>query len=407
MSAPRRRAALRRATGHAATLAVSDVHSALHQMAPFDAAADWDNVGLLAGDMRWPTTRALLAIDLTDAVADEALRDGADLLIVYHPPIFKGIRAVTAQADGPTTRLAELLAARVSIVALHTAWDVAVGGTNDVLLDALEVVARFPLQPQTRSAALSKLVVFVPEQEADALRSALAAAGAGSIGAYRECSFASPGRGSFRGDSGTSPTIGAAGRLEFVSEIRLEMVVPRSQIAPVVRALYAAHSYEEPAFDLYPLDALAQRGQSGMGRVGRLPRATRGVEILRQLDGTVDLSAAQIVGDLRRKFTHVTAAAGAFGAQAFTNPDWLVLTGELKHHDALALQKRSVCAVCLGHYASERPLLAALRARLSRALPLDVRIARADCAPLTPIAALVGERSRGRSATMPTKSARA
>src|SRR5512140_1804848 len=119
------------------TIAVANVLAALNEIAPFELAAEWDNVGLLAGRPEWPARRGLLAIDLTDAVAREALAMGAELLVLYHPPIFKGIRAVTPAATGPTTLLPDLLAARTALIALHTALDAAVGGTNDVLLDCV------------------------------------------------------------------------------------------------------------------------------------------------------------------------------------------------------------------------------------------------------------------------------
>ncbi len=376
-------------------LSVGEVYAALNAIAPFENAADWDNVGLLAGRPEWPARRALLAIDLTDAVAREALRRRIDTLIVYHPPIFngrdgarplRGVRAVTPDTEGPTGLLPDLLAARVAILALHTALDVAVGGTNDILLDVFEPVSRRPLEPVVHEGREYKLVVFVPAAEVDRLRRALSAAGAGVIGHYSECSFELPGQGTFRGDETTRPAIGRKLVVERADEIRLEMVVSRSRLGAVVRALYASHSYEEPAFDLYPLHSLAGRAAVGMGRVGLLRKPQRGRALLRRLAEHVDLSCAACVGDMKRSFRSVTAAAGAFGVQAFREPAALVLTGELKHHDALALLRRGVTAVCLGHYASERPMLPVLRARLARELKgLAVTIARADRAPFAPV----------------------
>jgi putative NIF3 family GTP cyclohydrolase 1 type 2 len=377
-----RRSGARRAT----PLSVGDLHAALDAIAPFENAADWENVGLLAGRPEWPAGRALLAIDLTDAVAREALRRRIDTLIVYHPPIFKGIRSVTPGAGGPTTLLPDLLAARVSILALHTALDVAVGGTNDILLDIFEPVARRPLEPVVQAGQFYKLVVFVPAPEVDKLRRVLAEQGAGVIGHYSECSFELAGQGTFRGDETTQPTVGRKLVLERADEIRLEMVVPQSRLADVVHALYANHSYEEPAFDLYPLHRLAGRAAVGMGRVGLLRKPQRGPALLRRLAKHVDLSCATRVGMLERSFRSVTAVAGAFGVQALHDSTSLVLTGELKHHDALILLRRGITAVCLGHYASERPALAMLRARLVKDVKgLSVAIAGADRTPFAPL----------------------
>lgn len=367
---------------------VGELVAILDGLAPFAQAAEWDNVGLLAGRPEWPAARALLAIDLTDAVAREALRKRANALVVYHPPIFKGIKSVTPDATCPTTMLPDLLAAHVAIVALHTALDAAVDGTNDILLDLFAPLERRPLEALLRETRQYKLVVFVPLGEVDRLRRALCAAGAGVIGHYAECSFALTGRGTFRGDATTHPAVGRRHVLEHVDEVRLEMVVPKPCLGGVVRALHAAHSYEEPAFDVYPLIEPAGRGAVGMGRVGVLKAPQRGTALLKRLRGHVDLSCAQVVGDLRRRFHSVTTAAGAFGAAAFRDPESLVLTGELKHHDALQLQRRGVTAVCLGHYASERPTLDVIRTRLATHMHgLRVEVARADRAPLAAVRA--------------------
>jgi dinuclear metal center YbgI/SA1388 family protein len=358
----------------------------LNVLAPFEYAAEWDNVGLLAGRAEWPARRGLLAIDLTDAVAREALRKRVNVLVLYHPPIFKGIRAVTPEAAGPTTLLPDLLAAKISILALHTALDAAVGGTNDVLLDIFAPAKRYPLEPLVLENRAYKLVVFVPPKEVDRLRRALAAAGAGVIGHYSECSFELSGRGTFRGDETTQPTVGRKQVLEHADEVRLEMVLPRDRLGAVVRALYAAHSYEEPAFDVYPLHEPAGRGAVGMARVGVLRKPERGTALVAGLERRVDLACACVVGDLRRRFRSVTAAAGAFGVRAFRDPDSLVLTGEFKHHDALELQRRGITAVHLGHHASERPVLDWLRTWLRENLPaLRLEMAVSDRAPFSPL----------------------
>lgn len=373
-----------RPSGKLAALRVGAALGILDEIAPLSAAEPWDNVGLLAGRAEWPARRWLLALDLTDAVAREALRTRAELLVVYHPPIFKGIRAVTADAAAPTSLLPDLLAARVSIIALHTALDVASPGTNDVLLDLFDTIERRPLQPSVREPHDYKLVVFAPAGDVARLREALAAAGAGTIGHYSQCSFELRGHGTFLGDKSTRPSVGGKQRLELVEESRLEMVAPRSRLSEIVRALYATHSYEEPAFDIYPRSAVERRGATGLGRVGTLRKAVRGGELISRLRGSVDLSAAQVVGDVRRKFESVTAAAGAFDAGAFRDPRSLVLTGEMKHHAALDLIKRGVAAIALGHYASERPALEWLAKRLQSA-GCAVKIARADGAALRPI----------------------
>lgn len=368
------------------TATIADLLAALDAIAPFAQAAEWDNVGLLAGRPEWLVRRAMLAIDLTDAVAREALAAKVEAVVVYHPPIFKGIKTITPDAPGPTSLLPDLLAARIAIVALHTALDHARGGTNDLLLDAFDIVERRPLEPIVDADGSYKLVVFVPPAEVSGLRDALSSAGAGVIGHYSHCSYELAGQGTFMGDETTHPTVGGKLRLERVDETRLEMIVPKRRLAAVVRALHAAHSYEEPAFDLYPVTSLADRGRAGSGRVGTLRKPQTGAALLEQLSNVADLARAQTVGDLKRRFTSVTAAAGSFGVATFRDPDSLVLTGEFKHHDALELLRRGVTAVRLDHYASERPVLAAVRTRLASSLRgVKCSISRRDGSPFTPI----------------------
>ena len=164
------------------------------------------------------------------------------------------------------------------------------------------------------------------------------------------------------------------------------MVVPRRCVGQVVRALCATHSYEEPAFDIYPLQHVAGSGRVGMGRVGELKKPQRGTALVRMLAEGVDLSVATCVGELKRAFRSVTVGAGATGIRRFDDPNSLVVTGEFKHHDALQLLRRGVTAICLGHYASERLVLGALRAGLSGALKgARVTIARSDRSPFQQI----------------------
>lgn len=374
------------ATSRADRCTAAALTAALNEIAPFHYAADWDNVGLLAGAPTWTCDHALLTIDLTDDVAEEALKAKASAIIAYHPPIFGKLQRLTPDAALPTQYLPELLAQRTNVFSLHTALDAAPGGTNDVLLDAFDIKSRQPLTTLDARNEELKLVVFVPHAEVDDLRTALADAGAGQIGHYSECSFALRGTGTFRGDETTNPTVGQKQKLEHAEETRLEMIVPARRAADIVRALYAAHSYEEPAFDLHPLRKFADRAGVGMGRIGTLTTPATGTDLVRQLAKSVDLTNARVVGKLNRKFTSITTAAGSFGVDQFRDPDSLVLTGEFKHHDALALQKRGVCAIYLDHWASERPVLAHVKKRLKQLLPaLKCTIAKRDRAPFAPL----------------------
>ena len=257
---------------------VADVARAMEAIAPPRYAAAWDNVGLLVGDPDGELGRVLIAVDLTRAVLDEAVRTSSGAVVAYHPPIFDAQKRFVAGSIGY-----EAARAGVAVYCPHTALDVAPGGTNDVLADAIGVTGRTPLRAVEPADDERKLVTFVPPEHVEAVAAALASAGAGTIGKYTSCSFRTAGKGTFFGEEGSAPVVGAAGRLEHVDEARLEMVLPVGRAADVVRALRAAHPYEEPAFDLvapgdgYLGSRVRSGGRPGADHVGRGRRADEDV----------------------------------------------------------------------------------------------------------------------------------
>jgi dinuclear metal center YbgI/SA1388 family protein len=342
---------------------VADLMRAMEHIAPTRFAAAWDNVGLIVGDASSELTRVLLTIDCTRAVLEDAVRGGFGAVVSYHPPIFEGQKRFLAGSPA-----FEAARAGIAIVSPHTALDVADGGTNDVLADALGMTDRAPLRPVQAPEVAYKLVTFVPAEHADAVSRAVFDAGAGRIGKYSSCSFRAPGTGTFFGEEGTSPAVGRAGRLEQAAELRLETVVPIDR-ADVVRALRAAHPYEEPAFDLVRLSAPPEG--RGLGRVGNVPRATVR-ELAERVKRALGVDHVLVAGSLEREITRAAVCAGS-GADLVTDAlragAQLLLTGELRHHDALAATAAGLDVLCTRHSTSERPALAVLQRRLSELLP--------------------------------------
>ncbi|MCE5327741.1 MAG: Nif3-like dinuclear metal center hexameric protein [Planctomycetaceae bacterium] len=360
---------------------VRDVAAALETLAPPHLAAEWDNTGLLLGDRAAPVRRVMLCIDLTGEVLDEAAAARAEMVMAYHPLIFKPISRVTAQEHAVAWRAART---GLAVYCPHTALDVAAGGTNDALAAVMGLQGPQPLEPQD-SAANSKIVVFVHPENLDAVSRAAFAAGAGRIGSYSECSFHGSGMGTFRGAAGTSPAVGKSGRLEEVHELRLEVLAPRGAAGEIVSAIRAAHSYEEPAIDIYPLDPLPD-GQ-GMGRVGDLPRAMTALGLIARIKKAISLAAVQVAGPRRQRVVRAACCAGSCGTiwrAALSAGANFYLTGEMHHHDALAAAAANMTVVCVGHSNSERPVLPLLRKNLLKLLPaLKVTISRRDKDPFT------------------------
>jgi dinuclear metal center YbgI/SA1388 family protein len=343
---------------------VGDLAAALEVIAPARFAEPWDNVGLLVGDKAASCSRVLLAIDCTEAVVAEAIAERCEAIVAYHPPLFAPKKRFVAGDLGFA-----LARAGIAVYSPHTALDVAAGGTNDVLADAVAMIEREPLRRIDPGETCVKLVTFVPEEHVDSLGRALFAAGAGRIGDYTSCSFRAPGTGTFFGEEGAHPAVGTVGRLEEVRELRLETVVPIAAVDAVVRALRKAHPYEEPAFDLVRL--AAPKGIDGIGRVGPVPSAPTRM-VVDRAKRALGLAHVLVAGPLERDVHRVAVAAGSgrdLLGDAIAAGVELFLTGELTHHDALSAVAAGVTVVCTLHSASERGVLAALGRRLGEQLP--------------------------------------
>ena len=332
-------------------------------------AADWDAVGLVAGDPDATVERALFAVDPTEAVVDEAEAAGARLLVTHHPLLLHGVHGV-AETTPKARLLARLVRSGTALFTAHTNADVAAPGVSDALAAAIGVRDAQPLQRLAPAEAV-KLVVFVPSGDVDRLVDALAAAGAGAVGDYARCYWAAPGTGSFEPQPGADPAVGRVGERTDVAEHRVEMLVPaRGQVAEVVRALRAAHPYEAPAFDLLP--TMLEHGR-GLGRVGELaqpvPARDFADAVRRALPSTP--AGVRLAGDIDRPVRRVAVCGGAgddlVGDALRAGADVLV-TADLRHHVALEAVERGLLMVDAGHWATEWPWLGDAAARTARAL---------------------------------------
>ncbi len=346
-----------------------DVTEQLEQIAPTRHAESWDNVGLLVGDPAQDVTKAILCIDYTPAVAEEAKAGGCDLVIAYHPPIFKPLTRVTG--SGASSLIYDAIRRGVAIYSPHTALDVADGGTNDVLADMLGLVDRRPLKLAETKAKLLKLVTFVPHERLDQVSRALFAAGAGWIGNYSHCSFRTEGTGTFRGEAGSHPVVGEAGKLETTRETKLEVVAPLDRIDTVIAALRASHPYEEPAFELVQL--VAPPEGVGIGRIGRFESAVSRGHLLAQIKQAIGIDHLLVAGPTEGHANTAAVCAGSCGGElldrAIDDKVDVYLTGEMRHHDALKAARAGVTVVCTLHSHSERVTLATLAATLRQRLP--------------------------------------
>lgn len=368
---------------------VAALCDAMERIASPWTAAEWDNVGLLVGDRFWPVRRVLVTIDLTEDVLKEAGAGRFDAIISYHPPIFRPVKSLTVGTHSTEGLAAEAFSRGIAVYSPHTAWDCAPGGTNDCLAAMCGLLDVRPFELARRPGREFKLVTFLPAKSVDQVAEALFAAGAGKIGDYEKCSFRASGHGTFLGGDATHPAVGRRGRLERVEEIRIEVVVPAARLGEAVAAMRAAHPYEEPAFDIYPVEPHPVKGL-GQGRTGRFRKPVRLGDLARTLARTTGAAGPQIIGAPATRVRHALVCAGAAGSLPFEIPDRpcgpgdVVITGEIRHHDALRYARCGACAVALGHWASERPSLAGLASRLRKAMPgVACVVSRKDCDPFS------------------------
>ncbi|MEM8558303.1 MAG: Nif3-like dinuclear metal center hexameric protein [Bacteroidota bacterium] len=336
---------------------VSDLARALEAWAPRGMAADFDNVGLLVGDPARTVTNVLVALDLTPAVVSEAQKLGAELIVTHHPLLFTPQKRVVA-TDPVGALVLRLAAAGIAYYAAHTNLDAAPAGVSFALAEQLGIENPQFLVPQPD--ALVKLVTFAPRDAADAVRAAMAEAGAGQIGDYDACAFVSEGTGHFCPNARATPTIGTAGGpLESVEELRIEAEVMRWALPRVVAAMTEAHPYEEVAYDVYALDKAATR--AGYGAIGTLPAPLPLADFLAVVRARLNAGALRYAGDDGAMIQTVAVCGGSgsrFIPHALRAGADAYVTADVTYHtffDVLDTEGRSTMAlVDAGHYETER-----------------------------------------------------
>lgn len=344
----------------------SDIAGIINKIAPVSLAEAWDNPGLQIGDPSAEAVRIMVALDPTPAVIDSALAASCQLLVTHHPLIFKPLKSISA-ATPQGALIQRAIKGGLSIISLHTNYDIADGGLNDLLARKIGLSGCAPLKVTT-ARELVKLVAFVPVAQLDQVRNALFPFVA-QLGAYRDCSFAAGGTGTFTPLEGAKPFTGTVGKLAAVSEERLELLLERVDLSRAVKALLAAHPYEEPAFDIYPL--LNEGIRLGLGRVGRLAEAVKLSEYVEQLRGALAAPALRYVGDPAARVSKVALCSGS-GASLLhdavrAGADVLV-TGDLKYHEARDAEDLGLAVIDAGHFATEIIMVQEIVERLDRAL---------------------------------------
>jgi len=330
---------------------LKEITDYLESFAPLKLQESYDNAGLIVGDLNAKTKAALVTIDVTEKVVDEAINKNANLIVAHHPIVFSGLKKLTGKNYVERTIL-KAIKNDIAIYAAHTNLDSVTGGVNTKICEKLGLQNCSILQPL--KGELKKLVTFIPYEHAEKVRTAVFEAGAGHIGDYDYCGYNMNGEGSFRGGENTNPFVGEKNEIHYEKEIRFETIFPGYLQGKVIQALLKAHPYEEVAYDIYPLENTYEK--AGMGMVGELPEPLNEKEFLSVLKTTFKTGCVKYTALLNKSVKKVAVCGGSGSfllRNAIASGADVFVTGEFKYHQFFDGENKIVIAD-IGHYESER-----------------------------------------------------
>ncbi|MCX7547924.1 Nif3-like dinuclear metal center hexameric protein [Xanthomarina sp. F1114] len=330
---------------------VQDVINHIEALSPLAYAEDFDNVGLLVGNKNQKLTGVLVTLDTLETVVDEAIEANCNLIVSFHPIIFKGLKTLTG-SNYVERVVIKALKNDIAIYAMHTALDNSVLGVNNMICEKLGLKNRKILIPQGQT--IKKLITFVPKNEAETLRSALFEAGAGSIGNYNNCSFNTEGIGTYKGNEDSNPTLGKKGETHREAETQISVTFPKHLESQILKALFKTHSYEEVAYEITTLENKNQN--IGMGMIGELEEEMSESDFFNLLKTNMQAAGIRHSKKLNKNIKNVAVLGGsgsfAIGAAMAAQAD-IFVTADLKYHDFFAAENQIVLAD-IGHYESEQ-----------------------------------------------------
>ena len=330
---------------------IKDIIKVIEEFAPINYQESFDNSGLVVGDVNKEIDKALLTLDVTEEVVDEAIGIGANIIISHHPVIFSGLKKITG---GNMVEKIVLKAIKndIALYSAHTNIDSVVGGVNSKICQILGLENCKVLDPT--SVKLKKITTYVPEDNAEKLRSALFEAGAGHIGNYNSCSFNSEGYGTFKALENSNPYVGQLNELHKEKEIKVETVFPEFIQGKIISALMENHPYEEPAFDIYTLDN--KINNVGIGMFGCLPKKVDAKDFLLSLKDKFNVPCIKHTKIIKDKIQKV-AVCGGSGSYLLRNAKSvkadIFISGDFKYHQFFEAENKIIIAD-IGHFESEQ-----------------------------------------------------
>lgn len=332
-------------------MVVKSVCDWIEEAAPLALQEIYDNAGLLVGNPQMEIKSVLITIDVTEAVIEEALQKGCNLIVAHHPLIFNGLKKLTSENEVQRCML-KAIQNQLAIYAAHTNLDNVFQGVSAKMAQKIGLKNLRILQPKIE--LLSKLIVYVPRLHAYALRQALFDAGAGEIGNYDACSFNMEGIGTFRAGDQSNPFVGEIGEFHSEPEIKIEIIIPNYLKSKIINALIQNHPYEEPAFDIIPLKNIWNR--VGAGIVGELNESEDEFIFLNRIKKIFNIPVLRHT-DLLQKKIKTVALCGGSGSSLLNdalaaNAD-IFISADFKYHEFFQAERRILIAD-IGHYESEQ-----------------------------------------------------
>ena len=330
---------------------IKDITQFLETIAPLNYQESYDNSGLIVGNRENEVTSALVCLDSTEEVVDEAIENGCNLIIAHHPIIFSGIMKLTKKNHVERT-IIKAIKNDIAIYAIHTNLDNVVGGVNSKIADLLDLKNQKILSP--KRDLLRKLVVYVPKENAEELKESLFNVGAGKIGNYKNCSFQTYGEGSFFPLDKAVPAIGEIGFQETVEEVKIELVYPKEIETNLINEMKKTHPYEEVSYQIYLLENVFQ--DVGSGIVGELDNEISTIEFLHKLKSVMKTDCiryTEIVKDTIKRVA-ICGGSGSFllNKAKLVHSD-IFISSDFKYHEFFNAEDDLIIAD-IGHYESEQ-----------------------------------------------------
>jgi dinuclear metal center YbgI/SA1388 family protein len=323
----------------------------LEEYAPLNYQESYDNSGLIVGNNDDEINKALICLDCTEAVLDEAIKENCDVIIAHHPIVFKGLKKLNGK-NYVERVIIKAIRNSIALYAVHTNLDNVFNGVNGKICDKLDLINRSILSPKKEN--LKKLAIYVPIQHADSVKEAIFKAGAGKICNYANCSFNTIGNGTFKANKNATPFVGEQDKLHHEEELKVEVIFDVVHQTKILNALVQSHPYEEVAFDIYPLDNLNL--QIGSGMIGELANELEPEEFLLSLKKKMNISVIRHTNFLNTKIKKV-AVCGGSGSFLLNNAILagadVFITADFKYHEFFDADGKILIAD-IGHFESEQ-----------------------------------------------------